>query len=69
MEELSYSEMYEVDGGALGSFIIGYMFGGVVALVGGGIMKATGQSQKDIDKFVYSTLTIGGSIGALFPAP
>lgn len=69
MKELSYNEMCEVNGGGLGSFIIGYMFGGVVALVGGGIMKATGQSQEDIDKFIYCTLTIGGSVGTFFPAP
>ena len=69
MKELTKEEMYSIDAGGFGGFIIGYMFGAIVGMVGGGIMAATGSSQEDVSAFVMSSLATGGGIGALFTGP
>lgn len=69
MKELTREEMCAIDAGGVGGFIIGYMFGAIVGMVGSGIMAATGSPQEDVSAFLMSSLVTGGAIGAMFTGP
>lgn len=67
--EINKMEKSELNGGGVGGFICGYTIGAAVGLVGGSVMAATGQSEENVQAFIYSSIVTGGAVGAMFTGP
>ena len=67
--DINEKEKVELNGGGVGGFICGYTIGAAVGLVGGSVMAVTGQSEENVQAFIYSSLVTGGAVGAMFTGP
>lgn len=67
--ELSVKDLEKINGGGVGGFVVGYLIGSTVALIGAPVLCAMGKTEDEIQTFMYSSLITGGAIGAMFTGP
>lgn len=67
--DIGEHELIEVNGGAVGGFIIGFMVGTTAAYIVAPIMAACGGTQEECEKVFLSCITIGAAVGSVMTGP